>query len=127
MRSTIFSTMRSASAAARAACGLSRKASIVVVLVLLVGDELALQRLRELRAVAVERVGLERELPGQQIGRLAVLDGGVVRHVDGLGDRARDERLRRRHHADVALDREIALADAAARVGAVEHRDSARA
>ena len=93
-----------------------------VVLVLLVRDELALQRLRELRAVAVERVGLERELPGQQVGRLAVLDRGVVRHVDGLGDRARDERLRRRHHADVALDREIALAGAAARIGAVEHR-----
>ena len=81
-----------------------------------------LQRLRELGAVAVERVGLERELPGQQVGRLAVLDRGVVRHVDGLGDRARDERLRRRHHADVALDREVALAGAAARIGAVEHR-----
>ncbi len=43
-------------------------------------------------------------------------------HVDGLGDRAGDERLRRRHHADVALDREIALARASARIGAVEHR-----
>ena len=82
----------------------------------------ALQRLRELGAVAIERVGLQRELPGEQIGRLAVLDRGLVRHVDGLGDRARDERLRRRHHADVALDREIALAGAAARIGAVEHR-----
>ena len=92
-----------------------------VVVVLLVGDELALQRLRQLRAVAVERVGLERELPRQHVGRLAVLDRRVVRHVDGLGDRARDERLRRRHHADVAVDREIALAGAAARVGAVEH------
>ena len=82
----------------------------------------ALQRLRELRAVAVERVRLQAELPGEQVGGLAVLDRRVVRHVDGLGDRARDERLRRRHHADVALDREIALAGAAARVGAVEHR-----
>ena len=34
----------------------------------------------------------------------------------------RDEGLRRRHHADVAFDREIALAGAAARIGAVEHR-----
>ena len=33
-----------------------------------------------------------------------------------------DEGLRRRHHADVALGREGAVADAAARVGAVEHR-----
>ena len=122
MRSTTFSTTRSASAETRAACGFSMKASIDVVVVLLVVDELALQRLRELRAVAVERVGLEAELPGEQIGRLAVLDRGVVRHVDGLGDRARDERLRRRQHADVALDREIALAGAPARIGAVEHR-----
>ena len=86
-----------------------------------VGDELALQRLRQLRAVAVERVGLEPELPGEQVGRLAVLDRRLVRHVDGLGDGAGDERLRRRHHADVALDREIALAGAPARIGAVEH------
>ena len=93
-----------------------------VVLVLLVGDELRVERLESLRAVAVERVGLERELPGQQVGRLAVLDRRLVRHVDGLGDGAGDEGLRRRHHADVALDREIALAGAAARIGAVEHR-----
>ncbi len=81
-----------------------------------------LQRLRQLGAVAVERVGLEAEAPGQHVGVLAVLDRGGVRHVDGLGDRAGDERLRRRHHADVALDREEALADAAARIGAVEDR-----
>ena len=93
-----------------------------VVVLVLVGDQLRLQRLRELGAVAVERVGLERELPGEEIGRLAVLDRGVVGHVDGLGDRAGDEGLRRRHHADVALDREIALAGAPARIGAVEHR-----
>jgi hypothetical protein len=30
--------------------------------------------------------------------------------------------LRRRHHVDVAVDREIALAEPAARIGAVEHR-----
>ena len=93
-----------------------------VVLLVLVGDQLRVERLRQLGAVAVERVGLERELPGQQVGLLAVLDRRVVRHVDGLGDRAGDEGLRRRHHADVALDREIALAGAAARIGAVEHR-----
>ena len=75
-----------------------------------------------LRAVAVERVGFERELPGEQVGCLAILDRRLVRHVDGLGDGAGDERLRRRHHADVAFDREIALAGAAARIGAVEHR-----
>ena len=86
----------------------------------------AVERLRQLGAVAIERVGLQREPPGQHVGRLAVLDRRVVRHVDGLGDRAGDEGLRRRHHADVALDREIALADAPAGIGAVEHRQSAR-
>ena len=94
----------------------------VVRLVVVIGDERRVQRLRQLRAVAIEGVGLQRQLPGEHVGVLAVLDGGVVRHVDGLGDRARDEGLRRRHHADVALDREVALADAPARIGAVEDR-----
>ena len=93
-----------------------------LVVVLVVGDELGIERLRQLRAVAIERVGFQRELPRQQVGGLAVLHRGVVRHVDGLGDRARDEGLRRRHHADVAFDRQITLADLAARIGAVEHR-----
>ena len=93
-----------------------------VVLILVIGDELRVQRLRELGAVAIERVGLQRQLPRQQVSGLAVLHRGVVRHVDGLGDRARDEGLRGRHHADVAFHRQIALADLAARIGAIEHR-----
>ena len=76
----------------------------------------------ELGAVAVERVRLDAERPGELVGRLAVADRRVVRHVDRLGDRARDEALRRRHHADVALDREVARAGLAAGVGAVEDR-----
>ncbi len=92
-----------------------------VVFLVVVADQLRVQRLRQLRAIAIKRVGFQRELPGQKIGGLAILHRGVVRHIDGLGDRARDERLRRRHHADVALDRQIALADLAARVGAIEH------
>ena len=122
MRSTTFSTTLLGERGGARRLRLVDEGLDDVVLVLLVVDELALQRLRELGAVAVERVGLEAELPGQQVRRLAVLDGGVVRHVDGLGDGAGDERLRRRQHADVALDREIALAGAAARIGAVEHR-----
>src|SRR5579885_2241377 len=93
-----------------------------LLLVLVLGHELCVERLRKLRAVAIERVGLEAELPGEQIGRLAVLDGRVVGHVDGLGDRTRDEGLRRRHHADMAFDGKETLAGAAARVGAIEHR-----
>ena len=95
----------------------------VVLVLVVIGDELRVERLRQFGAVAIERVGLEREAPGQQIGRLAFLDAGLVRHVDGFRDRARDEGLRRRHHADVALDREVALAGAPARIGAVEHRE----
>ena len=118
--------MRSAVAATRAACGFSMKAVTDVSWPSSSSSSSAMSWLcsgwRELGAVAVERVGLQGELPGQQVGRLAVLDRGVVGHVDGLGDRAGDERLRRRHHLDVALDRQVALADLAARVGAVEHR-----
>ena len=99
----------------------SRTSSAVVLLVVAL-DQLAVQGLRQLRAVAVEGVGLQGQPPAQHVGVLAVLDGGVVRHVDGLRDRPGDERLRRRHHADVALDREIALAGAAAGIGAIEHR-----
>ncbi len=58
----------------------------------------------------------------EQVGLLDVLDGGLVRHVDRLGDRARDERLGGRHHADVRLGRQEALAELAALVGAVEDR-----
>src|SRR3981189_2353454 len=70
---------------------------------------------------ALQPVALWAQLPGHQIGFLAILRGVVVGHVDGFADRARDERLRRRHHADVALHREIALADLAAGIDAVEH------
>ena len=90
------------------------------VLVILVLDQRGVERLRELRAVAVERVGFQAELPGEHVGGGAVLDRRVVRHVDRLGDRARDEGLRGGHHADVAFGRQIALADLAAGVGAVE-------
>ncbi len=93
-----------------------------IVLVLIIADELRVERLGELRAVAVERVGLQRQLPGEEVSGLAILHRGVVRHVDGLGDRTGNEGLRSGHHADVALDREISLADLAAGVGAVEHR-----
>ena len=116
--------MRSATWAARA--GAVRRDQLLdavggVLVLVVAGDQLRGQRLRQLGAVAIERVGLEREAPGQEIGGLAILDARVIGHVDGLGDRAGDEGLRRRHHADVRLDREIALAQAPAGIGAVEH------
>jgi hypothetical protein len=126
MRSAIFtfsmmrSTTRSTTVVAFAAAGcaeslLGRLDDVVVA-------EDRGQRLRQLRAVAIERVGLQGQAPGQHVGLLAVVDGRRVRHVDGLGDGARDEWLRGRHHADVAVDRQEALAGAAAGAGAVEHR-----
>ena len=57
------------------------------------------ERLAQLAAVAVERDRLEAELPGLDVDLLDVLDRGLVRQVDGLADRAREERLHRRHHA----------------------------
>ena len=89
---------------------------------LFVGQGQRAQRLRQLRAVAVERDRLEPEPPRQLVRLVAILDQRRVRHVDRLRDRARNERLGRRHHANVALGREKALADAAAAAGAVEHR-----
>ena len=56
----------------------------------------------------------------QFVGRLAILDGRVVRHVDRLGDRARNERLGGSHHRDVAVNRKEPLALASARIRAVE-------
>ena len=72
------------------------------------------ERLAEFGAVAIEGVGLQAETPGQEIRVLAILYRGAVRHVDGFGNRAGNERLRRRHHANVALRGEIPLADPAA-------------
>jgi hypothetical protein len=114
----IFSTIFSART-----CAFGRGAGGEDLLGLLVVlDEGGGERLGELGAVAVERVGLDAERPGQLVGLLAILDRRVLRHVDGLGDRARDEGLGGGHHGDVRGDREVALALLAAGVGAVEDR-----
>src|SRR3546814_19070565 len=76
--------------------------------------------LRKLGTVAVEGIRLQRQLPGEHVGRAAILDGCLVEHVDGLGDGARYERLGGGHHVAMAFDREIALADLAAGIGAIE-------
>ena len=78
------------------------------------------QRLRELASIAVQRVGLETETPGEHVGFLYVGDPGFVGHVDGLADGPGDEGLTGRHHADVALGSDVALTLATALVGAVE-------
>ena len=83
-------------------------------------SDLDVQRLAELGAVAIERVGLQAQLPAEAVAVLDVLDGRFVGQVDRLGDRAADERLGGGHHADVAFDGDEALAGLAALVGAVE-------
>ena len=75
------------------------------------------QRLRGLRAVAVDGQRLDAAAPGLDVGVGDVLDRRRLRQVDRLGDRARDERLDRAHHLDVAHVRDRALADRH-----VEHR-----
>ena len=60
------------------------------------------ERLGHLAVVAVDGDRLEPEPPGVDVQLLDVLDGHVLGHVDGLGDRPADERLHRAHHPDVA-------------------------
>ena len=59
----------------------------------------------------VDGYGLQAGLPGLNVGLHDVFDGGFLGHVDGLADRAGKERLRRRHHLQMAApsDRASAL------------------
>ena len=88
---------------------------------LVIFDQRGRERLAELGAIAIKRVGLDPQRVREFVGRQRFLDRGRVRHVDRLGNRARDERLRRRHHVNVGVYRQIARALLAAGVGAVEH------
>ena len=62
------------------------------------------ERLRALRAVAINGHALEAHLPGLNVSVADFLDGAFVGHVDGLGNRAADERLRGGHHFQVRAD-----------------------
>mmetsp|Transcript_22711 Transcript_22711/g.37493 ORF Transcript_22711/g.37493 Transcript_22711/m.37493 type:complete len:741 (+) Transcript_22711:830-3052(+) len=87
---------------------------------LVILDQRCGQRLRQFRAIPIERVGLHTQRPAEFIGFLAILDGRIVGHVDRLGDRTRDKGLRCRHHGDVAVNAQETLANLAAGVGAVK-------
>jgi hypothetical protein len=78
--------------------------------------------LRGLAPVAVERHGLEAELPSLGVDVHHLVDSGIVGEVDGLRDGAREEGLHRGHHLHVRHGLEVARAVLAAAVGAVEHR-----
>ena len=60
------------------------------------------QRLRLLASIAIDGHGFESQFPCLKIGLHDVFHGGVVRQVYGLGYRAGDERLRGRHHFQMA-------------------------
>ncbi len=86
---------------------------------------LGVERLRALGAVAIDGDALEAHLPRLHVGVADVLDGAVVGHVDRLGDRAADERLRGGHHLQVGQVLDAALA-AIGLEGAVEDRQMLR-
>jgi len=64
---------------------------------------LDVQRLRQLRSVAIERVRFQAELPAELVRGLDLVERGLVREVDGFADRPREERLGGGHHLDVAV------------------------
>ena len=70
-------------------------------------------------------MALRPELPALEVDLLDVLDGRRLGHVDGLADGARDERLDRGHHPDVAHVVDGALAVDRLE-GAVEDREVLR-
>ena len=72
--------------------------------------ELRVERLRQLGAVAVKRVGFQRQTSRRACSLLAILDRRVVGHVDGLGDRAGDEGLAAAIIRMWLFDRQEALA-----------------
>src|SRR5690242_2108987 len=63
---------------------------------------LRIQRLRSLGSVAVNRDGLNPELPCGDVSLGQFIDRNLDGHVDGLRYGARDKRLHRAHHLEMA-------------------------
>ena len=82
---------------------------------------LGVERLRALRAVAVNGHALQAHLPRLHVGVADVLDRAFVGHVDRLRDGAADERLRGAHHLQMGQVLNAALA-AIRLERAVKHR-----
>ncbi len=82
------------------------------------------QRLRLLRIVAVNRHGLQPQLPRFNVRIRNIFNRRFFRHVDRLRNRAGKERLRRRHHPHVSRPRN--RASARRRQRAIEHRQVLR-
>src|ERR1035437_5022019 len=71
---------------------------------------LGVQWLRTLRAVAINRHTFQAHLPRLNVSVADLGDGAFVRHVDGLGNRTADERLRGGHHFQMRQVTDAALA-----------------
>src|SRR5690606_23899066 len=69
------------------------------------------QRLAPLRVFAIDRDGLQAELPPLDVDVVDFVDRRVLGHVDGLGNRPAHEGLDGRHHFDVphVMDRALAF------------------
>src|SRR5207245_5807143 len=65
---------------------------------LVIGD---VEGLGAFGSVAVDGDGFDALTPGFEVGVGDVFDGGVVGHVDGLGDGSGEEGLGGGHHEDV--------------------------
>ena len=81
-----------------------RRSSVLARGSLLVGVGLGgdVEGLGALGVVAVDGYGLEALTPGLEVGLGDVVDGAVLREVDGLGDGSGEEGLGGGHHLDVA-------------------------
>ena len=68
------------------------------------------ERRRSLGSVTINGDRFEAEFPAFDVGVHDVVHCRLGRQIDGLGDRAAEERLRRGHHPDVAAVMQGALA-----------------
>ncbi len=74
-----------------------------------------------LGTIAVQGVGFEAQFPGHAVTFGNFLHVGFVGQIDGFGNGTGKEGLGCRHHADMTMGVDKALANFAALVGAVEH------
>jgi len=75
-----------------------------------VGLAVGVDRLEPFGAVAVNGNGLETAFPAFHVGRHNFFGGAFLGHIDGLADRARQERLYGGHHFNVGHIQNMPLA-----------------
>lgn len=73
------------------------------------------------RAIAVDSNSFQAEFPTPVVCVFDILDGGIVRHINGLADGSREERLGGGHHFDVGLPTDASRTVCGSK-GAIEDR-----